>query len=984
MNRSESLLVPGILAASIFLALATPAMGKNIHSASDVGPLSHSVASKDRSGPQSVDAARQRNAGQNRPNTEQKPEKPATTLKQVMVTGSLIPETEVQTSTPLITITSQQLQDEGVESFASAIGDLALSTGNVDSPEFTTGFTPGARTARLFGLPARFTLYMLDDKPIAPYPLPYVGAYSFTNLSNIPLTMIDRIEIVPGGQSSLYGSSAIAGVINIKLKKRIKGFLLSATGGEYTAGGGQMGRVSFAGGYNTDKLHVVYGAQVERRRPMFASQRKLTASGLSNPDPNNTYAWPAIRLHYTNMPKASYVDPNLTGIGCDAISYYAGGTVARHSRPNRGPNGKGPGYFCSSYTARGTRTLRNKKKKAAAYIRASYQVSPDLQVYASFLYDYARNQSNTGPGALGHEWAANDDSPIYNALTGRLDHYEVGFTAEEMGGVDAMYRLDAGHQWNGTLGVKGSFGSDSDWQYDGYLMRSDYTQLRNQIRPVTTKVNQFFENFFLGPQLGVHNGFPVYKPNDANFYKPITPEQFRGFSEMSPVHSTSWIQRAHFKLFTTDLFTLPAGPVGFAAVADIGGQRWKSQPDPRALQGYYWGWKGARGVGSRRHYDTGVEIRIPVFSMLTADVSGRYDHYKNVGGGSGGEPTYRVGLAFRPVNTLLLRANYATAFLAPDMYRSFEGPSESFNSTIDRYKCAKYEPNSSLRNCSWYSHSYRKESSGNPYLKPVTAKTSGFGAVWEPIRNLVLNADYYYASIHNRVVTQSTTRILQTEAKCRLGQLDIDSPDCVDLLQRVERGPATSNPNTTLDLQKIHVVPINRARERVWGVVAGLKYRFRAGKLGRFNLGFQYNTTLGHTYQEFRDSETVHYLHDPDLLIFYKTKAKAHVTWNIGKFAATLSERWSGSLPNHAANRIDGWDSKGAARLPPWIRYNLVLNYKLNPSASLKLAFNNITNKMPPPDVTYNSWPYYHYATQNLWGRFISLQVRFRLGRHGK
>ena len=110
----------------------------------------------------------------------------------------------------------------------------------------SASFTQGAETMSMFGLPAGYVKYLIDGRPMANYPALYNGSDVFNNISGIPVELVDRIEILPGGQSSLYGSDAIAGVINIILKKHIDGAVVTARIGGYDEGGGRSGRVSFA------------------------------------------------------------------------------------------------------------------------------------------------------------------------------------------------------------------------------------------------------------------------------------------------------------------------------------------------------------------------------------------------------------------------------------------------------------------------------------------------------------------------------------------------------------------------------------------------------------------------------------------------------------------------------------------------------------------------------------------------------------------
>ena len=117
--------------------------------------------------------------------------------------------------------------------------------------------------------------YLIDGRPMADYPALYNGSDTFNNISGIPIDMVERIEILPGGQSSLYGSDAIAGVINIILKKKLDGTSLNVRGGWYSEGGGNSTRISLATGFGSadDRFNVL------RRR---CSTRNAIRSGVTS------------------------------------------------------------------------------------------------------------------------------------------------------------------------------------------------------------------------------------------------------------------------------------------------------------------------------------------------------------------------------------------------------------------------------------------------------------------------------------------------------------------------------------------------------------------------------------------------------------------------------------------------------------------------------------------------------------------------------
>jgi outer membrane receptor protein involved in Fe transport len=141
------------------------------------------------------------------------------TLKAVTVTGSLIPQTQVETATPTTTITAADLKAKGFATVADALQSASFATGGVQGAQSSNSFSPGAQTLSMFGLPVGFVKYLIDGRPMGNFPGLYNGSDTFNNLSGIPTEMVDHIDILPGGQSSLYGSDAIAGVVNIVLKK---------------------------------------------------------------------------------------------------------------------------------------------------------------------------------------------------------------------------------------------------------------------------------------------------------------------------------------------------------------------------------------------------------------------------------------------------------------------------------------------------------------------------------------------------------------------------------------------------------------------------------------------------------------------------------------------------------------------------------------------------------------------------------------------
>ena len=141
----------------------------------------------------------------------------------------------------------------------------------------TNSFTPGAQTLSLFGLSVGFTKYLIDGRPLGNFPALYNGSQTFNSLSGIPVDMVDHIDILPGGQSSLYGSDAIAGVINIVLKKHIDAPTLDVRYGWDQDGGGANSRISLADSFTFGNFNSLLGVQFSNVQPIYARDRSLTS-----------------------------------------------------------------------------------------------------------------------------------------------------------------------------------------------------------------------------------------------------------------------------------------------------------------------------------------------------------------------------------------------------------------------------------------------------------------------------------------------------------------------------------------------------------------------------------------------------------------------------------------------------------------------------------------------------------------------------------
>ena len=172
------------------------------------------------------------------------PTSPATQPETVVVTGSRISRTDSETPSPLQVITAEEIHESGYTNIQDVLHQLTANGQGTLSQGFAGAFASGASGIALRGLTVGATLVLIDGHRMAPYPIGDDGERSFVDIANLPFDAIERVEVLKDGASAVYGSDAIAGVVNIILKKTFEGAKLNADGGTSAHGDGNTYHVS--------------------------------------------------------------------------------------------------------------------------------------------------------------------------------------------------------------------------------------------------------------------------------------------------------------------------------------------------------------------------------------------------------------------------------------------------------------------------------------------------------------------------------------------------------------------------------------------------------------------------------------------------------------------------------------------------------------------------------------------------------------------
>lgn len=870
---------------------------------------------------------------------------------EIVVTGSRIPTILKEGPSPVTAIDSDMIRANGYTSVPELLSAVTQNSGETQSPQSgsSADFTPGAQQVDLRGLGPNHTLVLVNGRRIADFPLPYIGRSNFTDISNIPVSLIDRVEILSGAGSAVYGSDAIAGVVNFKMKEKLDGITLDYRHGRTQHGGGNSNRFTATGGWSSGRFNIVGGIEYLDQKPLWAFDRKIQDSTADSP--TNTLAR---RTFYRANEDVDYITPPAGA--CAALAGLNFGTTALFNRPRYGD-------FCGSQASISFGTIISGRKGFNSFGTMSYELSDNAKLFTDFQLGISKVRLMYDVTAWSFEQtSSSSDNYFYNAFTDQLEDWGRQFTPEETGGLEMQRSKQT--TFSITPGIRGNFGNS--WNYELSFNYSKYKSIVRWPQIINSKA----QAFFLGPQLGIDpdSEYPIYNADPARLYKALTPAEYDSISADTVYHPQSWTSNLQAQITNTELFQLPAGPVGFAAVAEYGKQGYDLNPDPLALTDYYFSWKDSDGSGKRSHAAAGGELRVPVLDFLTVTGAGRYDHF-GFASRTIGKFTYNGGVELRPMKSLLVRAAYGTAFRAPDLHYVFTGPGNVERGITDYYLCRQDDPGASNSDCADigdYDFGIVAQRNGNRDLKPETGKTLTAGFVFAPSNRLSLSVDYFRVSLANQVEDLSVDKLVSDEADCRDGTLNASSPTCVDTLSRIHRFASGALAG---QIESIRVNPINIAREKTSGIDIAFRGSLPTG-IGNFTLSLGHSHVFKHTFQQYPGDPIVNKLAVDSDYYLPRDKSTGSISWDMDGLSATLSGTRLGKLPNYDED----------AFIKASYLFNATLQYDFTDHMRGSLTVRNLLDTNPVKDPTWASYPYYNTSWFDSVGRSVFMQLTYKLG----
>jgi iron complex outermembrane receptor protein len=690
------------------------------------------------------------------PAMAQTTESAAAAPQRVVVTGSLISRADTETPTPVQVLTAQDIQRSGKTSVAELLNDLAANGAGTLGTGFSGAFANGAAGVSLRGLTVGSTLVLIDGHRMSPYAIGDDSQRSFVDVSNIPFDAIDSIEILKSGASSLYGSDAVAGVVNIKLKKNFQGTRFAAESGDTQHGGGQTHRASLSSGIgdvDTDGYNAFFTAEWRHQGAIKVKDRSqfqwdqldwrsrggndltfgvptsrlgfLTAASspfLYNPsNPNN----PAGVSNVNNPANYVFLDPN-----CNFVKYRAGQCAVTDNVGNIQPESenlnllvgmtkklnadwelafKGSMFKRDNTNNRGLGTTFSPTTFAGNNIISNGVIQPGIGAVPSTLFAPGANVGTNVTNPFGQA------ARLYGYVPGLTE----GGSAQKNTAVTTRFALDlTGHAYGWDINAAGGLTkSKADIDYSGYVNRAALYSLLNS------------------------GAFNVLGGNSDAVMAQVAPH----FS------NTLESKLNYFDLVgSRELMQLGAGPLALAAGVHWHKRDWDA-PASSLTQNGAVASTSAFVIGSETNTAGFAELQATPIKNLELHVSGRYDHFDTYGKSF----TPAASFKWQPIQQFALRGTFARGFRAPNPAET--GNSGSFfssNGVDDPILCATGNPTAAgtpVTGACAIGPTYVQRPAKD--LSPEKSKSYTLGIVAEPFKGLNATLDYYKIDVKNQIVT---------------------------------------------------------------------------------------------------------------------------------------------------------------------------------------------------------------------------------------
>lgn len=736
----------------------------------------------------------------------------------ITITGSRLLRRDLTASSPTAVADAEVIQGSGDSTIESVLYEMPqLAAGNTSS--VNSGGGSGVLTANLRALGPTRTLVLVNGRR-------FVAANGDGNvdLATVPSALVERVEIITGGASAVYGSDAIAGAVNFILKEDFQGVEVDYQYGQATEGDAAHHKVDLTFGANFDdgRGNAILHASYTQRDPVFMADRKFSEISLTEINgeliPSGSSNIPGTRIALSSAQLASLNGVDLTPSGsCTTLSgvrFDVGGTVVPFCQPEDAYNFSSLNYL-----------LRPLEREQIAGI-ASYEIRPNVKAYSELHYVNTRNAyqqaeesfalrtpGEPSGGFVVPNYASNpilpdpvrqffiDNQHLFDPdADGNAVVLGTGRRGVETGPRHYDYERSA---FGLTAGLKGGFeigGKAWGWDLFGQFQRSRTDET------IQGQYSQTRLGLGLDVVIDPDTGQAVCRTQVLGCV-PVNPfgigsitKEAGDFIATARTSKEVFERRVAGGSLTGDLFELPAGAVAAAVGFEYRKDEYNFTPGATDLAGEYG--PISRGITAGEFDVTEFfgEVRIPIlsdrpfFETLALEGAVRHSEYSNFGGAV----TWKVSGEWAPVQWLRFRSAYNRAMRAPTLSELFSPVSLGFTAGDDpcdvdfqptqaqKDLCiAQGVPAADIDTFQQINVGFDAQSGGNPNLKEENSSTFTIGVVVQVpfVRNLNVAVDYFDIEVEDAITSISAQQTVDTCFEL----LDINSAPC-QAIRRLPNG----------------------------------------------------------------------------------------------------------------------------------------------------------------------------------------------------
>jgi iron complex outermembrane receptor protein len=830
-------------------------------------------------------------------------------IQRVEITGSSIKRIAKEGSLPVQTLNRAEIESTGASSVTELLQKLPVMQGFTEAGTSVGGEGGGISTASIHGVGSNRTLVLLNGRRLATHGLQTLtGNNAAIDLNTIPLAAIERVEILTDGASALYGSDAIAGVVNFILRRNFQGVEVSG-GGSFPKDGGREGKVSITGGFGDlieDGHNIMIGYSHDKTTSLAATDRDFSKTGILHFGENG------VPYEFFNGSSRS-VPANIN----------IGGTLRN---PYLAANGRCPsahqqvGQACY-FDYASTIEISPEIERDTFLLSGQKKVGADTTLFADFLFGRSKVTSSIAPPPI--DIPISTTSPFYSyaAALGAT-----GDVTARWRGVDVGNRVteDKNDAYQFAFGANGNA---FNWDYTAAYTRSESKATEKHVKG-WVKRNE------LASALDAGTINPFVEPGNQTAAGTEAINGMQHFGTYKEGKSTLDIVELKG---SRPLMALPAGDLQLGAGIDWRRENVKYTPSAIA-QGTTNGIAGddAQEVGfdaSRRAFGAFGELLVPVTKTLEVTGSLRGDHYSDFGS----EATYKLGTRWTPTSAVMVRASYGTGFRAPSVPQVAAGR-QLYGVTGGTYDCPFTGGDALAANCQPPGSQYNVYAQGNPNLEAEKSDQWSIGMRVEPTADVSVGFDLWNVKIENTIGQLAETTVFGNPDKYRSNFTTYTDPLSGETLL------ALYTPNQNL------------GNMHTQGIDFDTRFRFKT-PVGRLNTVLQGTYMLKNEFQDEPGGEYFsnvgQYRTDPNKnAVTFRWLARLSNTLETGKFAHTLTANYKSGYtdqPQTVTNLNTGEDVENFTRhVSSYLTWDWQTAYTYNKGLKIFAGILNVFDRDPP------------------------------------